>query len=256
MTAARHLIANPDILRTAPSASPSPPGMEIGRGVDPRLAKDLKADFSAYTLDGGAAGEIYESFSADGAVVKIEGVSVHPGTAKDKLVNALHLGAKIISTLPQARMTPETTSTARASWMAYAHGGRRERPHPALTSNATGWRPRVGGGARPARRAARPNPRARLPGEIRRIPGRCATGWKKDMAPVDLLKAPAAIWDRAGVGPDPRWHRWLSPDGNGRALSERLHRDAGTARTARMDFGAGHGPVHPPCSRLVERATQ
>ena len=58
----------------------------------PRLPKDLAADF-AYTLDGGAVGEIeYESFSADGAVVKIKGVSVHPGSAKGKLVNALHLG--------------------------------------------------------------------------------------------------------------------------------------------------------------------
>lgn len=108
MTAARHLIANPDIPH-GPIRIAFTPDEEIGRGVDPRLAKDLKADF-AYTLDGGAAGEIeFESFSADGAVVKIEGVSVHPGTAKDKLVNALHLGAKIIATLPQARMTPETT---------------------------------------------------------------------------------------------------------------------------------------------------
>ena len=55
-------------------------------------------------------GEIeYESFSADGAVVRIEGVSVHPGTAKDKLVNALHLAAKLVDTLPQVTLTPETT---------------------------------------------------------------------------------------------------------------------------------------------------
>lgn len=85
------------------------PDEEIGRGVDPRLPADLGADF-AYTFDGGAVGEIeYESFSADGAVVTIKGVSIHPGLAKGKMVNALHLAAKIIQTLPQATMTPEVT---------------------------------------------------------------------------------------------------------------------------------------------------
>jgi tripeptide aminopeptidase len=107
MTAARHLLENPEIphptLRIAFT-----PDEEIGRGVDARLPKDLKADF-AYTFDGGAVGEIeYESFSADGAKVKITGVSIHPGQAKGKLVNALHLAAKIINTLP-ANQTPENT---------------------------------------------------------------------------------------------------------------------------------------------------
>ncbi len=108
MTAARHLLANPAIphgrIRIAFT-----PDEEVGRGVDPRLPKDLGADF-AYTLDGGKLGEIeYESFSADGATITIKGVSIHPGWARGKLVNALHLAAKIIQTLPQATMTPETT---------------------------------------------------------------------------------------------------------------------------------------------------
>ncbi len=108
MTAARHLIENPDIphgkIRLAFT-----PDEEIGRGVDARLPKDLGCDF-AYTFDGGKPGEIeYETFSADGAVVKITGVSAHPGFAKGKMVNALHLAAKIVMTLPQATMTPETT---------------------------------------------------------------------------------------------------------------------------------------------------
>ncbi|MDB5659241.1 MAG: pepT [Cypionkella sp.] len=108
MTAARHLLANPEIphptLRIAFT-----PDEEIGRGVHARLPADLDASF-AYTFDGGAVGEIeYESFSADGATVTIQGVSIHPGNAKDKLVNAIHLAAKIIQTLPQATLTPETT---------------------------------------------------------------------------------------------------------------------------------------------------
>ncbi len=108
MSAARHLLVNPAIphgkIRIAFT-----PDEEIGQGVDERLPADLGADF-AYTFDGAAVGEVeYESFSADGATVTIKGVSIHPGTAKDKLVNALHLGAKIIQILPQVTMTPETT---------------------------------------------------------------------------------------------------------------------------------------------------
>lgn len=115
MTLAEHLIANPQIphgkLRIAFT-----PDEEIGRGVDARLPKDLGADF-AYTLDGGAVGEIeYESFSADGAKVKVKGVSTHPGTAKGKMVNALHLAAKIIEMLPQATQTPEVVDGREGFW--------------------------------------------------------------------------------------------------------------------------------------------
>jgi tripeptide aminopeptidase len=108
MTAARHLLAD----RTIPHPTlriAFTPDEEIGRGVDRRLPADLGADF-AYTLDGGRVGEVeYETFSADGATVRIEGVSIHPGTAKGKLVNALLLAARIVQTLPQATLTPETT---------------------------------------------------------------------------------------------------------------------------------------------------
>ena len=109
MTAARHLLQTPGLTRPTLRVAFTP-DEEIGRGVDKRLPADLAADF-AYTFDGGAVGEIeYESFSADGAVVKVTGVSIHPGLAKDKMVNAIHLASKIIATLPQATMTPETTA--------------------------------------------------------------------------------------------------------------------------------------------------
>ena len=85
------------------------PDEEIGRGVDPRLIADLGVEY-AYTLDGGARGEVeYESFSADGAVVRITGVSCHPGAAKGKMVNAATLAARLVSILPQATLTPEVT---------------------------------------------------------------------------------------------------------------------------------------------------
>jgi tripeptide aminopeptidase len=108
MEAARHLLANPSI-QHGPIRIAFTPDEEIGRGVNARLPADLGAAF-AYTLDGAERGEIvYETFSADAAVVRITGVSIHPGQAKDKLVNALHLGAKIIDTLPHITLTPETT---------------------------------------------------------------------------------------------------------------------------------------------------
>jgi tripeptide aminopeptidase len=108
MTAARHLLANPAIPH-GPIRIAFTPDEEIGRGVHDRLPADLGADF-AYTLDGAERGEIvYESFSADGAVVRVTGVSIHPGQAKDRLVNALHLAARIVGTLPQVTRTPETT---------------------------------------------------------------------------------------------------------------------------------------------------
>ena len=108
MTAARHLLQNRDLphgtIRLAFT-----PDEEIGRGVDARLPADMACDF-AYTFDGAKPGEIeYESFSADGAVVTVTGVSAHPGWAKDKMVNALHLAAKVLMTLPHVTMTPETT---------------------------------------------------------------------------------------------------------------------------------------------------
>ncbi len=108
MAMARHLLENRD-LPHGPIRICFTPDEEIGRGVHPSLPGDLKADV-AYTLDGAEAGEVvYETFSADRAVVRIDGVSTHPGQAKDELVNALHLASKIVMTLPHATLTPETT---------------------------------------------------------------------------------------------------------------------------------------------------
>ena len=108
MTAARYLLAHPELphgrLRIGFT-----PDEEIARGVHANLPGDLAVDV-AYTLDGAALGEVvYETFSADAATIHIQGVSIHPGWAKDKLVNALHLAAKLVMTLPHATLTPETT---------------------------------------------------------------------------------------------------------------------------------------------------
>jgi tripeptide aminopeptidase len=110
MVMARHLLENPDITH-GPIRVCFTPDEEIGRGVNADLPHDLNVDV-AYTLDGAEVGEVvYETFSADKAIVTIHGVSAHPGQAKDVLVNALHLAAKIVITLPQVTLTPETTSS-------------------------------------------------------------------------------------------------------------------------------------------------
>jgi tripeptide aminopeptidase len=109
MTMARHLLEHSEVPH-GPIRICFTPDEEVGRGVDPRLPGDLEAQV-AYTLDGAELGEIvYETFSANKAEVYIEGVSIHPGHAKDTLVNALHLAARVVDTLPHVTLTPETTA--------------------------------------------------------------------------------------------------------------------------------------------------
>ena len=81
---------------------------EIGRGADHFDVEGFAADF-AYTVDGGAEGEIeYENFNACEAVFKIQGVNVHPGSAKGIMVNAGAVGCEIQMMLP-VEETPEQT---------------------------------------------------------------------------------------------------------------------------------------------------
>jgi len=81
---------------------------EIGRGTEHFDVKAFGADY-AYTLDGSDLGEIEdETFSADSAIVTIEGHDVHPGYAKDVLVNAIRVAAAIVEGLDE-RYLPETT---------------------------------------------------------------------------------------------------------------------------------------------------
>jgi tripeptide aminopeptidase len=108
MELARHLLEHLDIPH-GPIRVCFTPDEEVGRGVHKDLPADLKADF-AYTLDGADLGEVvFETFSADKALVTVKGVSTHPGDAKGIMVNALRLAAKIVDRLPQDSRTPETT---------------------------------------------------------------------------------------------------------------------------------------------------
>ena len=83
---------------------------EIGCGVLHLDPVQLGA-VVAYTLDGMAQGEIEaETFSADKAVVTIQGINIHPSIAKGKMVNALRLAGKFIDRLPQQTLAPEVTA--------------------------------------------------------------------------------------------------------------------------------------------------
>jgi tripeptide aminopeptidase len=85
------------------------PDEEIGEGTAKLDMKKLGAEFG-YTLDGGEAGSLEdETFSADGAKIIINGVISHPGYAKNKLVNALKVGAEILHCLPTNEWAPEAT---------------------------------------------------------------------------------------------------------------------------------------------------
>jgi tripeptide aminopeptidase len=85
------------------------PDEEIGRGVDKVDLKRLAADV-AYTIDGETAGQVEdETFSADAAVVTVQGVPAHPGFAKGAMENAVKIAARIIENLPKDTCSPETT---------------------------------------------------------------------------------------------------------------------------------------------------
>ncbi|MCK1976211.1 peptidase T [Jeotgalicoccus huakuii] len=108
MTAIEYLIEHPEI-KHGDVRIGFTPDEEIGRGPHDFDVDKFKADF-AYTVDGGPLGELqYESFNAAGAKVKVTGNSVHPGTAKDTMVNAARIMSEIVASF-DAKDTPEHTS--------------------------------------------------------------------------------------------------------------------------------------------------
>ncbi|MCY1668540.1 peptidase T [Rhizobium sp. SL86] len=107
MTAAQHLVRHPEIPH-GPVKILFTTDEEIGRGADKVDLKKLGAAFG-YTLDGSTIGEIEnETFSADGVTITIKGIAIHPGTAKNKMENAIKIAADIVARLPKDQ-APETT---------------------------------------------------------------------------------------------------------------------------------------------------
>ncbi|MXV14940.1 peptidase T [Hufsiella ginkgonis] len=85
------------------------PDEEIGRGVNLVNLERLGADY-AYTVDGETLGSLEdETFSADGAVLAITGVSAHPGFAKGRMESAIKIASAIVANLPVEKLSPEST---------------------------------------------------------------------------------------------------------------------------------------------------
>lgn len=100
MTMAEILLANPEI-KHGPIAICFTPDEEVGAGVDHINLERLGADYG-YTVDGGALGEIeYENFNAASCLVKVQGVNVHPGEAKNKMKNAALVAMEFEMLLPR-----------------------------------------------------------------------------------------------------------------------------------------------------------
>lgn len=107
MTAAAYLLAHPEV-RHGKIAIAFTPDEEVGEGVAHFNLQRFGADF-AYTVDGGELGELeYENFNAASAVIQVNGISVHPGSAKGKMKNANRIAMEFNAMLPQTEV-PECT---------------------------------------------------------------------------------------------------------------------------------------------------
>ncbi len=101
------------------------PDEEVGSGADHFDVARFGADF-AYTCDGGAEGELeYENFNAAGAQFEIRGFNIHPGEAKDKMINALVVACEINEMLPKGQ-TPRDTAGYEGFWHLTALEGNTE----------------------------------------------------------------------------------------------------------------------------------
>ena len=108
MAAVAYLARNPELTRPTIRVAFTV-DEEVGRGAEDFDLDGFGADV-AYTLDGSDLGELeVETFSAASVRVTIRGLSVHPGTAKDKLVNAVKLAAELVLSVPSGHLSPETT---------------------------------------------------------------------------------------------------------------------------------------------------
>ena len=121
VTAGAYLLAHPEIehgkIRVAFG-----PDEEIGRGADLFDVEEFGCDF-AYTMDGGPVGELeYESFNAAQVEITIQGKNVHPGTAKDTMVNALEIARQFQNALPEFEVPEHTSGREGFYHLMYANG--------------------------------------------------------------------------------------------------------------------------------------
>lgn len=106
--AVKYLIDHPDVPRPNIRILFTP-DEEVGRGTEHITTQQIAADYG-YTVDGEKLGEIEdETFCADTVEIKVTGVNVHPGYAKNKLVNAIKVASEVVERFPKDSLSPETT---------------------------------------------------------------------------------------------------------------------------------------------------
>ena len=121
ITAIEYLVNNPQIKHGTIKIAFTP-DEEIGRGTKHFDIQTFDADF-AYTLDGGEIGELqFENFNAAEAKITINGRSVHPGTAKNKMINSQNVALELLSMLPQ-HQRPEYTENYEGFYHLISFGG-------------------------------------------------------------------------------------------------------------------------------------
>lgn len=125
MEAIKYYVTNPNIKHGDVKVAFGP-DEEIGRGADNFDVKKFDAEY-AYTMDGGMLGELeYESFNAASATYEITGVSVHPGTAKDKMINSNLVAIELANMFPKDKV-PEKTEGYEGFYMLSNIEGRIEK---------------------------------------------------------------------------------------------------------------------------------
>ncbi|MHB8929734.1 MAG: peptidase T, partial [Melioribacteraceae bacterium] len=108
MDAMNYLVTHPEIKHGTIRVCFTP-DEEVGRGTEKFDIKKYGAKY-AYTIDGSTRGEVEtETFSADAVTIKFNGKNVHPGYAKDKMINAVKIAARFLEMLPKDSLSPETT---------------------------------------------------------------------------------------------------------------------------------------------------
>ena len=226
---------------------------EVGRGAEDFDLEAFGADV-AYTLDGSDLGELeMETFSAAAMRVTIRGLSVHPGSAKGKLVNAVKLASELVLSVPQGSLSPETTEGREG----YVHPHRisgnteeaivdfiaRDHDDDLLASHMEllrSWHRR----SRCASRARRWTSRCVTPTAT------CDRSSRRRPAWSTPRRGHPAGWSRAAACDHPRRDGRRSPLRAGAPDAEPLHGRPGVPLGARVGERAGHGC----CSRHHRRA--
>jgi len=108
MDAVNYFLSHPEV-KHGPIIICFTPDEEVGRGTEKIDLKKLGAKY-AYTVDGSSRGEVEsETFSADMVVLKFIGKNIHPGYAKNQMINSIKIAAAFMESLPKKALSPETT---------------------------------------------------------------------------------------------------------------------------------------------------